>query len=197
MSLGWEPTEEDWTYDSEGKRKSYRGGETEFHQLVSYFIPEDSKVYANLVLLDNEATWIIRFIEKHGFRYESQDRIRRDKWWKRILLNKSNNLYVEADRNFAIYAFENDASWMSGIWIFLISRAPLEDWLRQLDQLNRRGLVTKELLGKIDLFLKNRWEHGLELLSCKLSYEQLIEMAENAARGLGWQIGPPSRWWEA
>ncbi len=199
LSVWWEPTEEDYVYKL-GKRNGYRGGEYGFPELASSFIPDSSIVYAELFSTFGERPDIIERLEEHGFRYEipswrrragwKPEKAERKSWYKVLFKRRSRDgaVYAEADRDFVAYAFKNYSYWMCDCWTFLVSRKPLADWAQKLDQTVRKRGITKELLTQIDLFLRNRWDHGFELLSYNVSYGQLADMAKEASAKLKWQL---------
>jgi hypothetical protein len=202
LSVWWEPTEEDYL-DRSGKRtRSYRGGERGFPQLVSSFIPEGSICYADLSpIYRGERPAMIIDLEERRFRYEipgqsgrvgktEPEKVKRKHWWTGLFMRERRDgpLYAEVDRDFVALAFKSYGSWQSDMWTFLVCRKPLPNWVEHLHELTRTRFVSKELLKGIELVLTNRWEHGLELLSSSLSYEQLLEMAKEACSKLKWQL---------
>jgi len=116
---------------------------------------------------------------------------KRKRWWKGFFNAKERRdeiFYAEVDRDFTALAFETNASWQSVTWFFLVCRKPLSDWSELLREIRLYRFITKEMLMRIELFVSNRWEHGLELLSSNLSREQLLEMAKEACSKLKWQL---------
>ena len=207
LSVWWEPTEEDYIYKSGKRTRSYYGGEKGFPPLVSSFIPESSVVYADLSsIFLGERRHMVQSLEDRRFRYEiparlgrgrkwEPEKVERKSWWKGLLRRESDDgsVLAEVDGDFVALAFETYGSWQSDIWTFLVCRKPLANWAEYLHQLSPRFLsrtrfLSKELLTKIDLFLCNRWEHGLELISSNLSREQLLEKANEPCTKLKWQL---------
>ena len=68
LSTWWEPTEEDYIYES-GKRNGYAGGENGFSQLASSFITDGSVVYAALSSIFGERPLMIQNPQERGFPY--------------------------------------------------------------------------------------------------------------------------------
>ena len=46
----------------------------------------------------------------------------------------------------------------------------------------------KGILGEAELFLANRWEHGIDVFSEKMAYGELQGIAAGAAKSLGWEL---------
>ncbi len=182
ISIGWAPTEEDYL-----PNRNFAGGEYGFPQISASFIPDDCLVYAELsggIL--GETPLMVRDIQERGLRFESP--LVMKSFWKRLIkgiLEPGDIVFVECNRDFVSYCFEKYGTWMSDIWTFLVSKTSLANWAQQL-QYARRGVITKEFLGQIELLFKNRWEHGFEVLSCKLSYDELKDRARKAAQTLSW-----------
>ena len=183
------------------KAKRWRGGENQFPTLVSFLIPENRIVYAGLGSGYDEVPDMIEHLEGLSFQYEIPQRLDQTKksnpstrksWWHRVL--KSNRgsshfgaIYTQADKNFAVHAFEHYGYWLIDNWIFLVSTHPLERWPQLLDRACH-GVVEIELLTKIEFLMTNRWEHGFDVLSCNLNYDQLVGIAGRAADGVNWGV---------
>jgi len=200
LSVWWAPSEEDYIYKS-GKRDGYVGGEDEFPQLASSFVPEGSVVYAALSSTNGNRPRMIRDLQERKFHYAIPLWSWRKAKWEPVNEGRTGQLrglfnpqrsygpvYAEVDRDFVAFTFENYGSWMSDIWDFLVSRRPLANWAEHVHRVARKRLVTKELLEQIELVMSSRWEHGFELLSHSLSYDKLIEMAKEACTKLRWQL---------
>lgn len=135
----------------------------------------------------SETSIMVKDIQEKGLHFE-RPLVTKRVWrnlFRPILLGDA--VFVEADRNFVFHCFDKYGSWMSDSWTFLVSHAPMTDWA-QMVHFADRGEITYELLGKIELLFRNRWEHGFEVLSCKFTYDQLKEMAKNAATNLKWEF---------
>jgi hypothetical protein len=182
LSTGWAPTEDDYL-----PKGGFVGGEYGFSRMAVSFVPETCLVYAGIsggIL--SETSIMVKDIQEKGLSFEHP--LVMKSVWKRLLrgvLEPGDTIYVAADRDYVFHCFEKYGSWMSDSWSFLMSRTPITNWAQQV-HFASRGIITDEFLRNFELFFRNRWEHGFEVLSCKFTYDQLKEMAKDAASNLKW-----------
>jgi hypothetical protein len=73
-------------------------------------------------------------------------------------------------------------------WTFLVVERQVEGLADELAQVCRGGFVTKIVLDTGALFLRNAFEHGVDVLSYKMSYRDLEEIAIRTAKSLNWEL---------
>lgn len=183
LSTGWAPSEENYLPSG-----NFVGGERGFPQIATAFIPRGCLVYAEISgAILSETELMVRDIE--GRHLQCRRPLVMKRVWKRLfkgIAEPGDSLFVEADGDFVYSCFDKYASWMSDSWTFLVSRTPLTNWAELLRYASRGGIITSEFLQQVELLFVNRWEHGFEVLTCKLNYDQLKDMARTASKNLNW-----------
>jgi hypothetical protein len=193
LAVWWEPTDEDYLRDKKGRiKRSYRGAEKYFGKLVSQLIPyEDSIIYASLNDPINGNDSMIQDLQAKGHHFETHPANPRKTIWNSIfhVTPRSNRdlIFAETNKRFVVDCFDHRGAWESFSWLFLVTRRPISDWVRKLDSISNTRVLTAEILDEIDLFLTNEYEHGFDLVSSRLRFDQLRQIAEEAGNNLGWR----------
>jgi len=179
MSVHWEPTGGEIRSHLFGLFRSYRApSRKQFAELIVSFIPSDSIVYAQFLSHLREIQFIVQDMDRLGLRHEPP--IDDGKGFERVV--------GEVNRDFVLNAFEHYSGWESEKWSLLVTSHRIENWSNHLFASGRGGALREGVLSEARLFLTNRWEHGVDVLSEKMAYDELQEIAMRIAKSLGWEL---------
>jgi hypothetical protein len=178
LRVYWKPTKNETVSHLWGLVKGYRGPtHTQFAELVVSFIPSNSIVYGQFLSHLGEVPYIVQDMERLGLKHESPTG---EKGFESVI--------GQVNREFVFMAFQGNSGWESEQWSFLVASQPIEGWVSRLTDLSQGGVIGKMALQESELFLVNQWEHGLDVLSDKMDYVQVEEIAIRLAKSLGWEL---------
>ena len=174
----WTPTDKEKTSHVRGLVQGYWGPTREqFAQLVTSFIPNDAVVYAHFSSFLGEIPDIAASVDKQGLKRDSP-----------TSGEKFQSLLAEVHKQFVYDSYKNNSSWESDPWLFAISKDHSERLESQFSDVSRNWIITQDILREADLLICNTWEHGVEVLSYRTSFEDLNRIADSTARSFKWAL---------
>jgi len=171
-SLYYEPTSDEliagrWSFDKQTMVSLFAG-------FLAGCVPEGGRAYARIAFSHNKPALhdLSRFSSNIA-------KFSEGKW------TKPDSYYMELTRDRIYDMFGTYDDWLISPWLFLVSRNPAGEWVSELESINRFWLAKKDTLRQFEMLLLNDYEHGLDVMSCKLASKALQEIAKMVAGRIG------------